>query len=625
LEEEESDRFEEMPDSEINSIRRVKVLMGRGEELNEAEDAALRKTKVAASAEGITTTEIASASSQQNLQLKEAEANKLHYLVAAAVIEENEQTQFQQPYADDILKLVVTLPVEGQTQNVQFDFHLVEDDPIQVAKEMVAELGIPQGAVLEISETISSLARAARTKKHNYSAAQAQRAVNQQNHARSHSQSIGSAPSSMSQQPPQQHQPQGQNGMQQQQPPQHMTQHPVPDYLAPPTQQQHLQQMPQGQEQNYQQPMQPQQGMPYQDQSAHLHAQHLGQTPPMSMQVQQIQQQQQQQHNSVVGGESDSHLSAQAQYGQQGMQMQSLPQSQLPNQSHQQHQGMVNGEYHRNIPGDSKLHQAPNYSQILPQAHMDSRSLSNVNAPQGPQQGASHQQVTQNSNQSTADSQLQTAGNSYPMAQGTVQQVQAPAPSGPCGSYQPSQHDASSQQAQYHYAQQQNPAAHSQGIQPGGPHPLPLSQQPQHHQQFQVVPQNIGQNYGQSIPQHSFPSAQGQPQHQQHSMQQGQNASQHMPQQLIQQMQNIPLQQPPMQQTQGTMPQSQQQQQPLLQQPQSMNNQQQQHVGQPQQQQQGLGQQRQQAQQPVMHAVPVQQQLSGQPVVSAASTSNMQQ
>ena len=68
------------------------------------------------------------------------------------------------PYADDVLKLVVTLPVDGQTQNVQFDFHLVQDDPVQVGKEMVHELGIPQGAVLEISETISGLACAARMK-----------------------------------------------------------------------------------------------------------------------------------------------------------------------------------------------------------------------------------------------------------------------------------------------------------------------------------------------------------------------------------------------------------------------------------------------------------------------------
>jgi len=83
------------------------------------------------------------------------------YLVAAAVIETEEG---ERPYPDDILKLNFTLPVEGQTQTVQFDFHLVEDDPIEVAKEMVSELEIPQGAVLEISETISGLARNARMK-----------------------------------------------------------------------------------------------------------------------------------------------------------------------------------------------------------------------------------------------------------------------------------------------------------------------------------------------------------------------------------------------------------------------------------------------------------------------------
>ena len=94
--------------------------------------------------------------------------NQRHYLVAAAVIEH--EGPDVRPYADDILKLVVTLPVEGQTQNVQFEFHLVEDDAVQVAKEMVQELDIPQEAVLEISETISGLACSARMKQDKYTA-----------------------------------------------------------------------------------------------------------------------------------------------------------------------------------------------------------------------------------------------------------------------------------------------------------------------------------------------------------------------------------------------------------------------------------------------------------------------
>lgn len=98
----------------------------------------------------------------------QSELSQLHYLVAAAVIEDEGPNI--RPYADDLLQLVVTLPVEGQTQNVQFAFHLVEDDAVQVAKEMVLELDIPRDAVLEISETISGLARAARMKQDKYSA-----------------------------------------------------------------------------------------------------------------------------------------------------------------------------------------------------------------------------------------------------------------------------------------------------------------------------------------------------------------------------------------------------------------------------------------------------------------------
>ena len=192
LDEDESDRFEEMPDSEVN-IRKVKVLIGRGQELQEDEDTNSnqdeKSTKDNAAVTGPTEIESSSTSAQVPQEqssvpaaqpavvqapaaqaptppVVEPPAANLHYLVAAAVIEN--EAMNSQPYADDILKLVVTLPVEGQTQNVQFDFHLVEDDPVQVAKEMVAELGIPQAAVLEISETISGLARAARIKQDKY-------------------------------------------------------------------------------------------------------------------------------------------------------------------------------------------------------------------------------------------------------------------------------------------------------------------------------------------------------------------------------------------------------------------------------------------------------------------------
>ena len=73
------------------------------------------------------------------------------YLSFSGVVEE-------ETYKDDILGLIVTLPVKGQTQNVKFDFHIVADDPVQVDIGMVTELDIPEDTVLEISENISSMA-----------------------------------------------------------------------------------------------------------------------------------------------------------------------------------------------------------------------------------------------------------------------------------------------------------------------------------------------------------------------------------------------------------------------------------------------------------------------------------
>ena len=148
LEDDGNDHFDDMPESESN-MKKVKVLIGRGQVLKEDDSESQNTGGVLSS-----TLETPAAAA--------AQPPAHNYLVAAAVIE-NENLHVK-PYADDILKLVVTLPVEGQTQNVQFDFHLVRDDPVQVAKEMVQELGIPQGAVLEISETISGLACSARMK-----------------------------------------------------------------------------------------------------------------------------------------------------------------------------------------------------------------------------------------------------------------------------------------------------------------------------------------------------------------------------------------------------------------------------------------------------------------------------
>ena len=176
--EEDGDRFEEMQESEI-SMRKVKVLMGRGQELKEDDDVPSESANPPQVMNGgspdiILPSDTDARISTAKVDDQQNSGNTLEapvtfqYLVNAAVVE-NENPNVR-PYIDDILKLVVTLPVDGQTQNVQFDFHLIEDDPVQVAKEMVKELGIPQGAVLEISETISGLARSARMKQDKHAA-----------------------------------------------------------------------------------------------------------------------------------------------------------------------------------------------------------------------------------------------------------------------------------------------------------------------------------------------------------------------------------------------------------------------------------------------------------------------
>ena len=74
------------------------------------------------------------------------------YLYFAGVVEED-------TYEYDILGIMFTLPVEGQIQNLQFDFHSVAYDTVQVVREMVTALEITEYVVLGISETLSGMAR----------------------------------------------------------------------------------------------------------------------------------------------------------------------------------------------------------------------------------------------------------------------------------------------------------------------------------------------------------------------------------------------------------------------------------------------------------------------------------
>lgn len=343
LEDDGSDRFGEMPDSEVN-MRKVKVMMGRGRELDEEDDQAESVDANASlgSANGKAGENSSlggpmdpNVATDMNSQLDpdppvnmSPSQPSMHYLVAAAVIESNSNTL---PYQDDILKLVVTLPVDGQTQNVQFDFHLVEDDPIQVAKEMVAELGIPEGAVLEISETISGLARAARVNQDKYFARQ-----QTQGHARSTSQlpSVASLPAMPAN-------PEMQQGMVQQMQPMNQVQnqgmvssashHSMPDFRNE-------------QQQMVQSHSHQAQGMLTQERQVPMgHQQQVGQPSLLH------QSQMQPQHILVQNNENQnqhSEMASQASYGQQSMQMTTnLPQHYMNSSSNLQSES--SGQQHQ--------------------------------------------------------------------------------------------------------------------------------------------------------------------------------------------------------------------------------------------------------------------------------------
>lgn len=90
-------------------------------------------------------------------------------------------------YEGDILRLRLTLALDNPNKQVQFDFHLINDDPIAVAHEMVTELNLPKEAALEVSETISSMVNSARLRQEQF---KNQLATQQQQAQQSHLSSI---------------------------------------------------------------------------------------------------------------------------------------------------------------------------------------------------------------------------------------------------------------------------------------------------------------------------------------------------------------------------------------------------------------------------------------------------
>lgn len=165
------DHFGEMPENEAN-MKKVTVLMGRGTALDdsvppakELEDVSLSSTpppaplpKTSRDAEPV------------------IPVRPLLYKVSAVPPEVIDGGK--KPYPNNVINLALTLPDASQT-TIEFNFDLVNDDPVQVAREMVTELDeVPDDAILEISEAISGVARHARMKQNQWTELQQQQQQN---------------------------------------------------------------------------------------------------------------------------------------------------------------------------------------------------------------------------------------------------------------------------------------------------------------------------------------------------------------------------------------------------------------------------------------------------------------
>lgn len=149
------DEFVGMPDSETN-IKKVKVLMGRGKEIGQEDDLPLPATTSKINERMSVATHLTMGGNRRSSREGFISGGQ-QYLTEATIIED---INVEYPFADDKMTVSMTLSVEPNF--VQFDFDLIVDDPVQVAREMVTDLNITEDAVLQISEYISALARSAR-------------------------------------------------------------------------------------------------------------------------------------------------------------------------------------------------------------------------------------------------------------------------------------------------------------------------------------------------------------------------------------------------------------------------------------------------------------------------------
>jgi hypothetical protein len=170
------DQFGEMPENEAN-MKKVTVLMGRGTALDdsdppakEMEDISISSTPPPAPLPAATISKVPREAETANT------ARPLLYKVSAVPPEVIDGGK--KPYPNNVINLALTLPDASRT-TIEFNFDLVNDDPVQVAREMVTELDeVPDDAILEISEAISGVARQARMKQNQWTELQQQQQQN---------------------------------------------------------------------------------------------------------------------------------------------------------------------------------------------------------------------------------------------------------------------------------------------------------------------------------------------------------------------------------------------------------------------------------------------------------------
>mmetsp|Transcript_21251 Transcript_21251/g.42565 ORF Transcript_21251/g.42565 Transcript_21251/m.42565 type:complete len:960 (+) Transcript_21251:446-3325(+) len=158
----------DMQESELK-MKTVNVLMGRPDKPFDEKESAetfvqsnVTDTSALLDEDSGGTTSVPESAVEREDSMSNLTYNEPYYYTGSMAYRVHAGAQESTDGDSRFIILTITMPVDGEDQQVQFDFDLESDDPVKVAREMEEELNVPEKDVQEISKIIEMIVETAR-------------------------------------------------------------------------------------------------------------------------------------------------------------------------------------------------------------------------------------------------------------------------------------------------------------------------------------------------------------------------------------------------------------------------------------------------------------------------------